>query len=195
MVGTTLNMDAHELTLKDTHKHSFKYCMIQQRHLSPLAHVLIKNQSYWPLAVLWSYDDSVAVHQVIFNNHCHTQVCRSQRPQHADTKRDSWQFRQNFTLGWTSLWLQGRALYLVYFWIPISFGIDSGRMMTRHTRKRENRWSVYQWCGISPSLEPVIVSYKEMDTETQREDSLPAATWRHQGMTHWIPPGAYRKVY
>lgn len=63
-----------------------------------------------------------------------------------------------------SFWTQTSAVYLVYFWMPISFGIDRGRMMTRHMMKRANRWSVYQWYGISPSLEPVTISYKEIHT-------------------------------
>lgn len=37
--------------------------------------------------MLWSYYNSVALHQVIFDNHCHTQICSGQRPQHTDTRR------------------------------------------------------------------------------------------------------------
>lgn len=59
---------------------------------------------------------------------------------------------------------QTSAGYLVYFWMPISLGMERGRMMTRHTMKSEKRWSVYQWYGISPSVDPVMVSYKEMQT-------------------------------
>lgn len=39
---------------------------------------------------------------------------------------------------------QQRGVHLVYFWMPISLGMDSGRMMMRHMMKRANRWSVYQ---------------------------------------------------
>lgn len=52
--------------------------------------------------------------------------------------------------------------------MPISFGMDRGRMMTRHMMKRANRWSVYQWYGISPSLDPVTVSYREIHTEEEQ---------------------------
>lgn len=37
--------------------------------------------------MLWCYYSSVALHQVILGNHCHTQIRSSQRPQHTDVKR------------------------------------------------------------------------------------------------------------
>lgn len=58
--------------------------------------------------------------------------------------------------------------HLVYFWMPISLGIESGRMIMRHMTKSAKRWSVYQWYGISPSVFPVTVSYRDRHTETHR---------------------------
>lgn len=57
----------------------------------------------------------------------------------------------------------------MYFWIPISFGMDSGRMMMRHMMKRAKRWSVYQWYGMSASLDPVTVMYRETHTDRERD--------------------------
>lgn len=84
---------------------------------------------------------------------------------------------------WTSLWPQMSAAYLVYFWMPISFEMDSGRMMTRHMMKRANRWSVYQWYGISPSLDPVTVSYKEIQTGEEHCWMSIIYLLRHEGIS------------
>lgn len=61
------------------------------------------------------------------------------------------------------------STHLVYFWMPISLGIESGRMIMRHMTKSAKRWSVYQWYGISPSVFPVTVSYRDRHTETHRQ--------------------------
>lgn len=122
--------------------------------------------------MLRSYYNHVALHQVVFDNHCHTQICCSQRPQHTEVRRKQFSHKHE---SWMSLRLQTNAAYLVYFWMPISFGIDKGRMMTRQMMERANRWSVYQWYGISASLEPVTVSYKEIHTgeeQTRGEMSI-----------------------
>lgn len=39
------------------------------------------------------------------------------------------------------------SLYLVYFWKPISRGVERGRMTSAQSRVRVKRWSVYQGCG------------------------------------------------
>lgn len=44
------------------------------------------------------------------------------------------------------------ALYLVYFWNPISLGADRGRMTNTESRVREKRWSVYQGCRAGGAL-------------------------------------------
>lgn len=61
------------------------------------------------------------------------------------------------------------SAHLVYFWMPISLGIESGRMIMKHMRKSAKRWSVYQWYGISPSVFPVTVSYRDRHTETHKQ--------------------------
>lgn len=61
------------------------------------------------------------------------------------------------------------STHLVYFWIPISLGIESGRMIMKHMRNSAKRWSVYQWYGISPSVFPVTVSYRDRHTETDKQ--------------------------
>lgn len=61
------------------------------------------------------------------------------------------------------------STHLVYFWMPISLGIESGRMIMKHMRKSAKRWSVYQWYGISPSVFPVTVSYRDRHTETHKQ--------------------------
>lgn len=62
------------------------------------------------------------------------------------------------------------STHLVYFWMPISLGIESGRMIMKHMRKSAKRWSVYQWYGISPSVFPVTVSYRDRHTETHKQE-------------------------
>lgn len=42
--------------------------------------------------------------------------------------------------------------YLVYFWNPISFGADSGRMTSMESRVKVKRWSVYQGCRAGGAL-------------------------------------------
>lgn len=51
--------------------------------------ILLKAQTQWhpPLTVVWWYQDRVALHQVIFNNHGHTQVGSCQGPQDTDRRR------------------------------------------------------------------------------------------------------------
>lgn len=83
MVGTTLNIDAQELILKNT-EHTQT---VTDAHKMRRMHASFKNQRDWPLAVLWSYYDCMALHQVIFDNHCHAKICSSQRPQHTDRRR------------------------------------------------------------------------------------------------------------
>lgn len=61
------------------------------------------------------------------------------------------------------------STHLVYFWMPISLGIESGRTIMKHMRKSAKRWSVYQWYGISPSVCPVTVSYRDRHTETHKQ--------------------------
>lgn len=140
-------------------------------------HTTTEDQCYWPFIVLWSYYDCVVLHQAVFDCHCHTQIRSSQRPQHTDRRREQrWYYINIYTH--MLFRAQLSVLYLVYFWILISFGMDKGRMMTRHIMKRANRWSVYQWYGISPSTDPVTVSYRETDTgktkvESKRKVSSP----------------------
>jgi hypothetical protein len=55
--------------------------------------------------------------------------------------------------------------------MPISLGMERGRMKMRHMMKRWNRWSVYQWYGISPSKDPVTVSYRDTHTGTHIENT------------------------
>lgn len=61
----------------------------------------------------------------------------------------------------------------MYFWMPISFGMDRGRIMMRHMMKRANLWSVYQWYGISSAREPVIDWYKEIHTAAEGKGETP----------------------
>lgn len=55
-------------------------------------------QCYWPMAALWSEVNCMAVHQVIFDYHCHTQVRCSQRPQHAGFEKTGVKSRRSWTL-------------------------------------------------------------------------------------------------
>lgn len=53
---------------------------------------------YWPMAALWSEVNCMAVHQVIFDYHCHTQVRCSQRPQHAGFEKTGVKSCRSWTL-------------------------------------------------------------------------------------------------
>lgn len=66
----------------------------------PHTHASLK-QSYSPVVVDWRYQDKVALHQIIFNNHGHTQVGSCQRPQHTDARRKSGKSHQSCTLLWS----------------------------------------------------------------------------------------------
>lgn len=56
-------------------------------------------------------------------------------------------------------------------------------MMKRHMMKRANLWSVYQWYGISPSVDPVTVSYKEIHTRGEQVRMNMFYLLHHEGIS------------
>lgn len=92
MVGTTLNMEPQESTLKNKPP-------VPDSHLKLLkrTHATVE-QCHRPVVVVWTYQDRVVLHQIIFNNDGHTQVGSCQRPQHTEAKSKGIKSHPSWTL-------------------------------------------------------------------------------------------------